>query len=138
MNRRDFLLSTTAASLALSAAGGKRTAGASIAQEPKSIHTWLDSPEPGIYAYDVDVRVNEFPKNPVRGWLYYFALQVGEAVPRGRDTAGSGARIRPLSGKRGDGTGTAAGALRKRTTAFGAGYSLSLTGKRVRKRSTGR
>ena len=76
MKRRDFLLSTAAASLALTAAGGKRTAGASITQEPKSIHTWLESPEPDIYAYDVDVRINEFPRNPGRGWLYYFALQV--------------------------------------------------------------
>lgn len=44
--------------------------------EPKSIHTWLDSLESQIYAYDVDVKITDFPKNADRKWLYYMSLQV--------------------------------------------------------------
>ena len=45
-------------------------------QEPKSIHTWLDTDKQGIYNYDIDIRIVDFPSNPDRNWLYYFAIQV--------------------------------------------------------------
>ncbi len=78
MKRRDFLTTMTAGTLALLTPGvsGFPNRRSVAPAEPKSTHTWLESPEPEIYAYDVDVRVNEFPKNPDRRWLYYFALQV--------------------------------------------------------------
>jgi len=44
--------------------------------EPKSIHTYLESDATGIYAYDIDMRITNFPETAERGWLYYFALQV--------------------------------------------------------------
>lgn len=44
--------------------------------EPKSIHTYLESPQVEIYNYDVDIRVTVFPPTPDRSWLYYFSLQV--------------------------------------------------------------
>ena len=76
MNRRKFLLASATSALALTTTNRIAGSGLTATQEPKSTHTWLESPEPDIYAYDVDVRVNEFPKNPGAGWLYYFALQV--------------------------------------------------------------
>jgi hypothetical protein len=44
--------------------------------EPKSIHTYLESDSTGIYAYDIDMRITNFPETADRNWLYYFALQV--------------------------------------------------------------
>ena len=44
--------------------------------EPKSIHTWLEPEKSQIYAYDVDVKITDFPKNADRRWLYYMSLQV--------------------------------------------------------------
>lgn len=44
--------------------------------EPKSTHTWLDTEHDKIYAYDIDLRVTDFPEHPDKGWLYYFAIQV--------------------------------------------------------------
>ncbi len=44
--------------------------------EPKSIHTYLESPQVELYNYDLDIRVTDFPAAPDRGWLYYFSLQV--------------------------------------------------------------
>lgn len=45
-------------------------------QEPKSTHTWLESGHEGIYAYDIDIRITDFPVHAEKGWLYYFSLQV--------------------------------------------------------------
>lgn len=39
-------------------------------------HTWLTSNEPGIYAYDIDLRVTEFTKPTNEDWLYFFALNI--------------------------------------------------------------
>ncbi|HUF05592.1 MAG TPA: hypothetical protein VMM38_15635 [Aridibacter sp.] len=77
IRRREFLLSAAAGGIL----SGARPITASPVYafqtpEPKSIHTWLESPEPNIYAYDVDVRINDFPANADRKWLYYFSLQV--------------------------------------------------------------
>jgi hypothetical protein len=44
--------------------------------EPKSTHTWLDSDKSGLYNYDIDIRVVDFPKETEASWLYYFSLQV--------------------------------------------------------------
>lgn len=44
--------------------------------EPKSTHTWLDSDQTGLYSYDIDIRVVDFPKRTEPNWLYYFSLQV--------------------------------------------------------------
>lgn len=76
MDRRDFLRYAGIAGILLGSGSGERAVSRSFAAEPKSIHTWLGSPEPDIYAYDVDVRINDFPANADRKWLYYFALQV--------------------------------------------------------------
>jgi hypothetical protein len=48
----------------------------SAPEEPKSTHTWLDSDKKGIYNYDIDVQIVDFPDSPDRKWLYYFSLQV--------------------------------------------------------------
>jgi hypothetical protein len=45
-------------------------------EEPKSIHTWLDSDKTQIYNYDIDIKINDFPVNADRKWLYYQSLQV--------------------------------------------------------------
>lgn len=79
MKRRDFL--TILGTGALAGGSANRAFSADVRRdaalsEPKSIHTWLESPEPDIYAYDVDVRINKFPTDPDKRWLYYFALQV--------------------------------------------------------------
>ena len=44
--------------------------------EPKSIHTYLDSRIPDVYAYGVDVCVTDFPQSADPQWLYYFGLTV--------------------------------------------------------------
>jgi hypothetical protein len=44
--------------------------------EPKSIHTYLDTKQPEIYNYDIDVRITDFPHDADPGWLYYFSLHV--------------------------------------------------------------
>jgi hypothetical protein len=38
--------------------------------EPKSIHTWLDSDRKQINAYDIDVKISDFPKNGDRSWVW--------------------------------------------------------------------
>jgi hypothetical protein len=78
MKRRDFISLIGAGSIGLLAPPipARGSVIPAYQAEPKSTHTWLESPEPEIYAYDVDVRINKFPKNPDRRWLYYFALQV--------------------------------------------------------------
>tara|TARA_R110000868_G_scaffold400484_1_gene675027 strand:- start:25568 stop:26269 length:702 start_codon:yes stop_codon:yes gene_type:complete len=47
--------------------------------EPKSVHTYLESQAADVCAYDVDVRITDFPVSPNREWLYFFALQVNFA-----------------------------------------------------------
>lgn len=49
------------------------------AMEPKSVHTYLESYAKDVYAYDVDVRITDFPASADRQWLYYFSLQVNFA-----------------------------------------------------------
>jgi hypothetical protein len=44
--------------------------------EPKSIHTYLDSNGSGTYAYEIDLRITDFPTSVDQRWLYYFSLQV--------------------------------------------------------------
>jgi hypothetical protein len=75
LTRRDFAKLLGVGGTALSIASLVSDAQAQT-PEPKSIHTWLDSDKKQIYAYDLDVKVTDFPKNPDRAWLYYLALQV--------------------------------------------------------------
>ncbi|MDH3494221.1 MAG: twin-arginine translocation signal domain-containing protein [Acidobacteriota bacterium] len=75
ITRRNFL-SLGAAGAASLLLGYKSGRAYSEGPEPKSIHTWLDSGKSQIYNYDVDFRINKFPENPPRSWLYYFSLQV--------------------------------------------------------------
>jgi hypothetical protein len=76
ISRRNFvgLLGLTGLALSGKGAGSNRI----FAQnpEPKSIHTWLETDKTQIYAYDVDVRINDFPEKPELRWLYYLSLQV--------------------------------------------------------------
>ena len=74
VDRRDFAKMLGATALALSPT---ELLGKTFSEpKPKSIHTWLNSNVTQIYNYDVDVRINDFPTNPSRKWLYYLSLQV--------------------------------------------------------------
>ncbi|NNE66738.1 MAG: hypothetical protein HKN33_09230 [Pyrinomonadaceae bacterium] len=74
LDRRTFLGSTLGGLVAFPAV---RTIGHPFeGPEPKSIHTWLESDKSQIYAYDVDVKITDFPTNADRKWLYYMSLQV--------------------------------------------------------------
>jgi len=78
MKRRDFIrsLAVTGSLLGSYRIVSSGSPAITAAAEPKSIHTWMSVDEPGVYACDVDIRVNRFPSDPPKQWLYYFALQV--------------------------------------------------------------
>jgi hypothetical protein len=69
MNRRVFTKLLGAGTAAL-ATGWLISETAAQTPEPKSIHTWLDSDKKQIYAYDIDVKISDFPKNGDRSWLW--------------------------------------------------------------------
>jgi hypothetical protein len=75
LSRRKFIGMLSLGGAAYSTGWWPKTTAAQK-QEPKSIHTWLESDRTQIYNYDIDVKISEFPNNPDRSWLYYLSLQV--------------------------------------------------------------
>lgn len=75
INRRDFTKLLLAGGTGLSIASLVTSVPAQT-PEPRSIHTWLDSDKKQIFAYDIECKITDFPRNADRKWLYYMSLQV--------------------------------------------------------------